>query len=76
MLNFSSVAGLEMVEQFLVEWVVMGSKWLLCLASTLVAFELLWVELSYCWVLTTDVHEQILSTSPNLSSFRSSSDID
>ena len=39
--NFSSLAGLEVAEKF----VVVG--WLLCLSPTLVALELLWVELSY-----------------------------
>ena len=42
--NFSSLAGLEVAEKFVV---VGGNTWLLCLTPTLVALELFWVELSY-----------------------------
>ena len=47
--NFSSLAGLEVAEKFVVVvvgWVGWWNTWLLCLTPMLVALELLCVELS------------------------------
>ena len=44
--NFSSLAGLEVAEKFVVVGWGGWNTWLLCLTPTLVALELLWVELS------------------------------
>ena len=43
--NFSSLAGIEVAEKFVV--VVVGNTWLLCLTPTLVALELSWVALGF-----------------------------
>ena len=38
--NFSSLAGLEVAEKFVLGGGVVGNTWLLCLTPTLVALEL------------------------------------
>ena len=62
--NFSSLACLEVAEKFVVAglggvgW--MWNTWQLCLTPTLVALELLWVALSYCWGLSIMWNEILL----------------
>ena len=47
MQSFSSLAGLEAAEKFVVVWLGGWNTWLLCLTTMLVALKLLLVELSY-----------------------------